>query len=234
MALFGTEVRRVEDPRLLTTGGEYVADLDLPGCVSVTYVTATDAHAFLRDVDIREARVAPGVLDVVVAGDLTIGPCALVNDAFPATMRRPLLAGERVRYVGEPVVAIVAEDAMAAADAASLVVVDTEPIPAVVGIDAARTARALLFPEAGTNVVWERRGGSDEAEVDAALADSDVVIRATFLNPRVAPCPVETRAGARRAGRTTGASRTGRAARGPIPFGPPSPRSTASKWAKCA
>ncbi len=198
MTLFGTSVRRVEDPRLLTTGGEFVADLDLPGCVTVTYVTSTDTHALLRDVDVREARMAPGVLQVLVADDLDIGPCALVNDAYPDAMRRPLLARERVRYVGEPVVAIVAEDAVSGADAANLVVIDTEPIPAVVGFDAARDQRAILFPEVGSNQVWERHGGSEPEDVEAALAASEVVVRATFLNPRVAPCPLETRVGASR------------------------------------
>ena len=113
-------------------------------------------------------------------------------------MARPLLAGDRVRYVGEPVVAIVAEDAASGADAADLVVIDTEPIPAVIGFDAARDQRALLFPEVGTNQVWERHGGSAAQDVDAALAACDVVVRGTFLNPRVAPCPLETRVGASR------------------------------------
>ncbi|MET0919563.1 MAG: hypothetical protein ABWY77_00015, partial [Acidimicrobiia bacterium] len=75
--LFGTSVRRVEDARLLTSGGTFVADLDLPGCVVVTYVTSSEAHALLRTIDVHAARAAPGVLDVLLADDLEIGPCAL-------------------------------------------------------------------------------------------------------------------------------------------------------------
>lgn len=200
MTLFGTAVRRVEDPRLLTTGGEFVADLDLPGCLTVAYVTSTEAHAFVRGIDVAAARKVPGVVDVVVAADLTIGPCALVNPDYPAAMARPLLAGDRVRYVGEPIVAIVAEDAAGAADAVAGVVVDYEPLPPVVGTDAASGDHPLLFPEVGTNRVWERRGGSDDEEVQDALDRSEVVVRACFVNQRVAPCPLEPRAGAARWG----------------------------------
>ena len=115
-------------------------------------------------------------------------------------MARPLLAATRVRYVGEPVVAIVAESAVAAADAAALVVLDYEPLPPVVGVDAATADHTVLFPELSTNRVWERRGGTDDADVDAVLASCDVVVRATFVNQRVAPCPLEPRAGAARWG----------------------------------
>ena len=200
MTLVGTPVRRVEDPRLLTTGGTFVADLDLPGCLTVTYVTSTEAHALLGDVDVRAAREAPGVVDVLVAGDLDIGPCALVSDDYPTAMARPLLASNRVRYVGEPVVAIVARDRVAAADAADLVTVDYDPLPPVVGVEAASSDEVLLFPAAGTNRVWERRGGTGDAEMAAALAGCEVVVRATFVNQRLAPCPIEPRAGAARWG----------------------------------
>jgi carbon-monoxide dehydrogenase large subunit len=196
--LFGTPVRRVEDPRMLVTGGQFVADLDLAGCLSVTFVTSYDAHAVLRDVDVQAARLAPGVVDVVRADDLRIGPAALVSDEYPAAMARPVLASDRVRYVGEPVVAIVAETEAQAVDAAALVVLDTEPLPPVIGVDAARRGDTLLHPDAGTNQVWSKRGGSDAATVDAALRDCEVVVRATFENQRVAPCPIETRAGAAR------------------------------------
>jgi aerobic carbon-monoxide dehydrogenase large subunit len=200
VSLVGTSVRRVEDARLLTTGGTFVADLDLPGCLAVTYVTSTEAHARVGDVDLRAARDAPGVVDVLVADDLAIGPCALVNDAYPPAMARPLLATGRVRYVGEPVVAIVARDLPSAADAADLVTVDYDPLPPVVGVEAAASDRVLLFPDAGTNRVWDRRGGTDDAEVDASLAACEVTVRATFVNQRVAPCPIEPRAGAARWG----------------------------------
>jgi carbon-monoxide dehydrogenase large subunit len=200
VTLFGTAVPRVEDARLLTTGGEFVADLELPGCLTVVYVTSTEAHALITAVDLDAVRAAPGVVDVVVGADLTIGPCALVNADYPAAMARPLLATDRVRYVGEPIVAVVAEDAASAADAVALAVVDYEPLPPVVGVDAAATDQTLLFPAVGTNRVWERAGGTDRDRLDDALAACEVVVRATFVNQRVAPCPLEPRAGAARWG----------------------------------
>ena len=79
-------------------------------------------------------------------------------------------------------------------------VLDYEPLPPVVGVEAATSDHVLLFPDAGTNRVWDRRGGTDDADVDAALAACEVVVRATFVNQRVAPCPLEPRAGAARWG----------------------------------
>ncbi len=200
MTLFGTAVPRVEDARLLTTGGEFVADLDLPGCLAAAYVVSTEAHAAVANVDVDAVRAAPGVVDVVVAAELPIGPCALVNTDYPAAMARPLLAADRVRYVGEPIVAVVAEDPVAAADAVALAVVDYEPLPPVIGVDAAGRDATLLFPAVGTNRVWERAGGTDHDIVEEALAACEVVVHATFVNQRVAPCPLEPRAGAARWG----------------------------------
>src|SRR5690606_29330693 len=103
MALMGTAVPRVEDGRVLRGQARFVADLDLPGALHVRFVVSTVAHAELRSVVVDEARVAPGVVDVVTAADLDIGPVPAINPAFPAAMARPLLAGDRVRHVGQPI-----------------------------------------------------------------------------------------------------------------------------------
>jgi carbon-monoxide dehydrogenase large subunit len=92
----------------------------------------------------------------------------------------------------------VAKSAAAADDAARVVVVDYEPLEAAIGVDRAREDRVLLFPEVGTNAVWTREGGTGSDETDAALRACEVVVRATFVNQRVAPCPLEPRAGAAR------------------------------------
>jgi aerobic carbon-monoxide dehydrogenase large subunit len=190
----GTPVTRVEDARLLVGDHRYVADLDLPGALSVTYVTSTFAHAEIVGIDVDAARAAPGVVDVVTAADLDIGPLPPTNPAAPPELTRPLLASDRVRYVGEPIVAILAESVVAGVDAAGLVEVDYERLPPVVGIDAASRGESLLFPEIGTNVASTGSGGTEGLSFD----DCDLVVRATFVNQRVAPCPLETRAGAAR------------------------------------
>jgi carbon-monoxide dehydrogenase large subunit len=194
MPLVGTPVARREDHRLLTGNARYIADLDLPGCLSVTYVTSVAAHAVIRSVEADAARSAPGVVDVVTAGDLDIGPQPQISSAYPPTMARPLLADGRVRFVGEAVVAIVSETEAAGEDAAELVEIDYDPLPAVASLDLAERGEVLLFPEAGTNVVATREGGSDT--VGDTLADCDVVVSAALVNQRLAPCPLEGRAGA--------------------------------------
>jgi aerobic carbon-monoxide dehydrogenase large subunit len=194
MPLVGTPVGRREDHRLLTGDARFVADLDLPGCLSVTYVTSPVAHAVIRSIDADAARSAPGVVDVVTAADLDIGPQPQVSPTYPPTMARPLLAAGRVRFVGEAVVAIVSETEAAGEDAAELVEIDYDPLPAVTDVDVADRGEVLLFPEAGTNVVATREGGSDT--VRNTLADCDVVVSAAVVNQRLAPCPLEGRAGA--------------------------------------
>ncbi len=196
MTLFGTPVRRTEDHRLLTAGGTYVADLDLPGVAAVTYVVSPFAHARITSIDVEAARTMPGVIDVVIGSDVDLGPMPSVNPAFPETMTRSILATDVVRFVGEPVVAIVAETASQGIDAMAEVVVDYDPLPVVVGIDASATDEVLLFPEAGTNTVMVADGGSDAADVD--IEGCEVVVRATYISPRIAPAPIEPRSSASR------------------------------------
>ncbi|HZT64532.1 MAG TPA: xanthine dehydrogenase family protein molybdopterin-binding subunit [Acidimicrobiales bacterium] len=192
MPLFGTPVTRQEDARLLTGGACYVGDVGLPGFAHVAYVTSPAAHAVIRRVDTAEASRMPGVLGVFGADDIDVGPYPPVSPDFPPAMARPLLATGRVRFVGEAIVAVVADSAEAAADAADAVVVDLEPLPVVVDAESAASGEVLLFPEAGSNVVAEAAGGSDEVDLDGC----EVVVRATFHSSRIAPCPIEPRVGA--------------------------------------
>lgn len=196
MATLGSPVLRVEDRPLLVGASAFIADLPLPGVLDVSYVTATLAHGRIRSIDVGAARAVPGVVDVVTAADLDLGPVPPTNAAFPKEMERPLLAADRVRFVGEAVVAIVAETASAGADAAALVEVEYEPLPAVVDPEAASGGEVLLFPEAGTNVVLRQQGG----DAPGAEQEPEVVVRGRFVNQRVAPAPLEGRAGAARWG----------------------------------
>ena len=154
MSVLGNRVLRTEDPQMLTTGARYVADLRFDGAAHVCFVRSTVARGLIVGVDAAEARTRPGVLGVLTAADLDLPdlkPIPVVNQA----MARPMLARDTVRFVGEPVAAVVAETAAAAADAAELVVVDIEPQPAVVAPSDAATDDTLVHQHAGTNVAFD-------------------------------------------------------------------------------
>ena len=193
MTLVGTPVLRTEDHHLLVGDTRFVSDVDLPGALHVGYVTSTMAHARLLRVDVEAARLAPGVVDVLVAADIDVAPLKPMVPTAPASMVRPLLAEGTVRFVGEPIVAVVAETEEAAADGVALVDVEYDPLPAVVRVEDARRDETLLFPDAGTNVVARNAGGARDA---LAFDGCEVVVEADFVNQRVAPCPIETRVAA--------------------------------------
>ena len=153
-SILGNRVVRVEDPRMLTEGGTYVEDVALPGAVWLTYVRSPLAHARITSIDVAEAQAAPGVLAVVTGDDLAeLGLAPTSNPAYPEGMRRPFVARGTVRYVGQPVVAVIAEDRARGEDAADLVLVDYDPLPVVVDPEESRRDEVLLFPDVGTNVV---------------------------------------------------------------------------------
>jgi carbon-monoxide dehydrogenase large subunit len=190
MSILGTRVVRTEDPRLLTAGGTYTDDLRLPelaGALRVTFVRSPVAHAEITGIDAKTALDSPGVVAVLTAADADDLPPAAGQ---PTT--EPLLAEDRVRYVGEPVAIVLTEDSYQGEDAAELVSVDYQPLAAVAGVDAALAGESLLFPAAGSNVL---RSGGDPAP-DGAFAACDVVVQRTFPNQRVAPVPLEVRAAA--------------------------------------
>jgi carbon-monoxide dehydrogenase large subunit len=194
MSILGNRVLRREDPKFLTVGGTYVADLDLPGSVYLTFVRSTVAHAKLEAVDTTEANASPGVIAVYTNDDLGLAPLPPAMIFLNQDMTRTPLASDVVRYVGEPIVAIVAETREAAADAAEQVIIDYDPLPTVVDPTEARKDVILLFPELGTNTALTLDFGSDETLFDGC----EVVIKRTIVNQRVAPCPLEVRSSAAR------------------------------------
>jgi carbon-monoxide dehydrogenase large subunit len=191
VSVLGNRVIRKEDPRLLTGAGRYVDTLALEGSRYVTFVRSTQPHARIT-VDAGEARRAPGVVEVVTSAECDLAPTA----GFPffphidTRFERPLLADGVVRFVGEPIAAIVAEDRYRGADAAELVTVDYDPLPPLVDLDASARGDVLLFPELGTNVVAELNLPPVEGLFDGA----DVVVRQRMVNRRIAPTPMEGRA----------------------------------------
>ena len=194
MSVLGNRVLRTEDPRMLTEGARYVADLHLDGAAHACFVRSTVARGHLLGVDTDDARTQPGVLGVFTAADLglpDLKPIPMVNQA----MARPVLARDTVRFVGEPVAAVVAETAAAAADAAEHVLVDIEPRPAAVTLADAAAGDTLVHPDAGTNVAFDMgAGGSVEAPVD--FSGCEVVVSDTLANQRLAAVPLEPRSAA--------------------------------------
>lgn len=189
MSILGNRVVRKEDPALLTTGGTYVDDITVSDSLHVVFVRSMVAHGQITSIDVEEARSAEGVVDVVTNADLTIGdikPFMLINQ----TITRPVLARDRVRYVGEPIVAVVAESRAAAVDAAELVIVDIDPLPAVIDPrDALADDAVHLFPHLATNVAMQADHHGDPISFD----DCEVVVTQTTMNQRLAPAPIENR-----------------------------------------
>jgi len=192
MSILGNRVPRTEDPRLLTVGGSYVDDVELPGAAWVAYVRSPIAHARILSIGTQAAEQAPGVIEVLTAAELNEPPRPGSGGNYPPAMARPLLADGTVRFVGEPVAIVMAETRAEAVDATELVEVDYDPLPAVVDVDKALAGETLLFPDAGSNVAIDVRGELD----DSIFEGCEVVVGQDIVNQRVAPCPMETRAAA--------------------------------------
>ncbi len=196
-SILGNRVVRKEDPKFLTTGGVYLDDLDAPelaGAAYVAYVRSPVAHGTITSIDSSEALALPGVIKVFTGTDLGLEP---LPSAFNPGVSRPLLAIERVRYVGEPIAAVVAETRFGAADAAHAVLVDIDPLDACTDPEAAMTSPVQLFEGAPGNVVFDTMAlGMPDVTGDEFFADCEVTATGRFVNQRVAPCPLEVRSSA--------------------------------------
>ncbi|NNC79558.1 MAG: xanthine dehydrogenase family protein molybdopterin-binding subunit [Acidimicrobiales bacterium] len=200
----GQRLTRAEDVGYLRGETPFIADLRHPlleDVAHVSFVRSPFAHAHITNIDVSEAMAAPGVLDVVTASDHEIIPThSVFPEYFDAIFAMPLLAEGRARYVGQPVVAIVADSEAAAVDAAELVIVDYEPLPAVMDLREAASNATLIYPvgsgarartpssiEApGTNVAMEHLHPHTPAAFEAP-----VVLSQNFVNPRQLPTPIE-------------------------------------------
>ena len=194
MSILGNRVPRKEDPKFLTIGGTYVADIPLDNPAWVTYVRSSMAHARITELDVDDARKAPGVIAVVtgddVVDDLGLWPNEMAM--LPEAMRRPWLATGTVRFVGESIAAVISETRGAGVDAAELVFVDYDPLTAVIDPAASLAGDTILHPDAGTNLAWEVESRRHTAD----FSDCEVVVKQRIVNQRVAPCPLEVRSAA--------------------------------------
>lgn len=197
-SILGNRVLRKEDPKFLTTGGKYVDDLlDEPllkGAVHVTYVRSTVAHGKILSIDTSDAAQMDGVIAIFTGADLSLRPGP---SPYNPMATRTLLAMDKVRYVGEPVAIVVTETREQGEDAAEMVVVDYDVLPALIDLEEAMTSSTLLYEACGSNVVFDSMAlGLPDNTGDAYFADCEVVVKGKFLNQRVAPCPLEVRGAA--------------------------------------
>ncbi len=192
MSHIGRPALRVEDHRHLVGNGTFINNLELDGAAHVVFVRSTVASAIITGIDVMAATSATGVIGVFVAESLGMERLAPDYAGLGVTfeMVRWPLAKDRVRYVGEPVVAIVAETVAAAVDASELVEIEYDVLEAVVTVGQSQTDRALLFPEAETNQAFDIYGEATEDLFSAC----EVVVVQNLVNQRVAPCPLEPRA----------------------------------------
>lgn len=181
-------MKRVEDPRLITGSGRYLEDIETEAAVWMVPVRSTVAHGQLGDIDRTDAQNAPGIVRIYVSGDLDMAHMPVGAPHLTDETRRPALATDRVRFVGDIVAVVVAESRQAAVDAAELVWADIEPLDAVSDPAAAMAPEApLLFPELDSNVIYDR--GENE---DGLFDDAEVVVESEVLNQRIAAVPLET------------------------------------------
>ncbi|MEA2879258.1 MAG: aerobic carbon-monoxide dehydrogenase large subunit [Hyphomicrobiales bacterium] len=196
----GQHVRRVEDRRFVTGHGSYVADTVIPGeCVGIL-VASQHAHARVVRTDIEAAKAADGVVCILTADDLAAdGVGGLLPMIMPPGMSgpstvSPVLVRERVRYVGDPLVFVVAETALQARHAADLVEVEYEALPATVHVeDALREGAPILWDVCPNNIAFELAHGDPE-ETTRAFARATHVVSLKVVNNRVSANPIEPRA----------------------------------------
>jgi carbon-monoxide dehydrogenase large subunit len=198
----GASSKRREDVRFLTGKGRFTDDLNRPGQAYVHFLRSDVAHGRIQRLDTAAAEAMPGVLKVFTAQDLAaLGgvPCGwLVTDKHGQPMKEPkhpILADGKVRHVGDPIAAVVAETLAEARDAAEAIELDIEELPAVVDMRAALEPGApLVHEEAGTNLCFDWGFIEDNrAAVDAAIRGAAHVTTLELVNNRLAPNAMEPR-----------------------------------------
>ena len=198
----GQPVPRFEDPRLVRGEGNYVGDMMFPGTVPGYVLRSPHAHAKIKQIDMSKAKAAPGVLAVLTGedwdnsgfGDLPVPSGPKRRDGSPLYKPRyRALARDRVRWVGDYVAFVVAETAHQAMDAAELIEVDYEPLPAIVSAeDAIKPGAPLVWDDCPNNICFVHLEG-DKAKTDAAFAKADKIVKHRFVINRVTAASMEPR-----------------------------------------
>ena len=192
----GRSIQRIEDARFLTGRGRYLADIESPGCLWGHVLRSPHAHALIERLDVSRAARLAGVRGIYVAGDMVeLGPMPCLAAVTPLVVPpRSALARDRARHVGDPVAFIVADSEEIACEAAELVDVGYEPLPAVVDGRAALAGGApALWDEAPGNLAFHVQRGN-AAAVAEAMKRAAHVVEIEVMNNRVVVAPVEPRA----------------------------------------
>jgi carbon-monoxide dehydrogenase large subunit len=195
----GQSVRRREDIRLITGAGCYTDDVKLPHEAHAYFVRSPHAHALIKSFDPQPARIAPGVIGVLTAGDVREMGTMPVRGGFKSRdgsnikqSPKTLLPSDKVRFPGEAVAMVVAETAALAKDAAELFVVEYEPLPATATLEALAAGEAIWKGAPG-NLAFDW-GAGDEAACSAAFARARETVAVELVQNRVVPNPMEPRA----------------------------------------
>jgi len=199
--VFGQPIKRNEDPRLLTGQALFVDDVDLPGMLHAAFLRSAYAHARIRGIDASAALARTGVAAVYTAADLgdywkpgplLVPPPPIEGRVFNERTQVPL-AKDKVRFAGEPIAVVIAESRYLAEDALTDIVVDFEPLPAVVDLEKAlEPGSALAHDDVGSNVaahIVQRKGG----DYAAARAKADLVVKRRFFYHHGAAAAMENR-----------------------------------------
>lgn len=186
----GRSIRRTEDKRLLTGKGQFLDDMKLPGMCHAAVLRSPYPHAIIKSVDVSEALKIPGVRGVLTGEDV-----GRMSRPFPQAVDEPLeyycIGVDRVRYVGEGVAVVVAEDRYLAEDALQVIRVDYEPLPVVVDVEkAVEEGAPILHPKVKSNVINHRN--LRYGDPDAAFTQADVVVGGKFFFPKYSSTPMET------------------------------------------
>jgi carbon-monoxide dehydrogenase large subunit len=190
MSILGTRVVRVEDPRFLKGEGTYIANLELPGALHLTFVRSSLAHGKIVSIDADDALAMPGVVAVWTAADIDLEPAPPAHGFMNKKIRFPFIASDTVRFVGDIVAVVVSTDKTLGTDAAEMVIVDYESLPVVLDMDESFRGEVLLHPDAESNIVLTFASDNN----DDIFSDCDVVVDLVIENQRVAPAPMEVRA----------------------------------------
>ena len=198
----GQSIRRREDQRFLTGAANYTDDVNLHGQTHGVFLRSPHAHARIVSIDLDAAKRAPGVIEIFTGADLAeakVGglPCGwLIHSKDGTPMKEPthpVLAQGKVRHVGDQVALVVAETMLEARDAAELIQVEYEELPAVIDIGAADSIGSAVHDDVDDNTCYDW-GHGDKAGVEAAFAKAAHVTRLSFVNNRLSPNAMEPRA----------------------------------------
>jgi aerobic carbon-monoxide dehydrogenase large subunit len=191
----GERVRRKETQRFVTGTGRYVDDLLPPGTLHVAFVRSVCAHAKMRSIDVEAVRSMPGVRAVFTGKEIAqdLKPLRVGGSSVLRPVKLYPLAVDKVRYFGEPVVAVIADNRYLAEDATEAVSVDYEMSPVVVDPEASMEPGApLVHEDAGSNIVYQYHFATDG--IDKIFQEADVVIKEKIRSHRITACPIEPRA----------------------------------------